>query len=800
MLLSILIVFALLIAVVYFQWPLLLFWLGLVLLLSSCFIAMQLPSLAYLLLALFAIGTLVFYTPWLRRNLIARPFFHWFASIMPEMSKTERVALEAGTVGYEKSLFKGDPDFSQLNKLRHHVLSAEEKAFIDGPVKQLCKMIDDWQITHELHDMPPKIWDFLKKKGFFAMIIPKAYGGKAFSATAHGAIISRVAAVSTSVATTITVPNSIGPAELLLRYGTKRQRDYYLPRLAKGIDIPCFALTSPDAGSDATSIVDQGVIAYKRIHGVKKLGIKLNFSKRYITLAPVATVIGLAFKCYDPDHLLGDQEQLGITCALVPRDTPGVKIGERHFPLNCAFVNGPIVGQSVFIELDQVIGGAPYIGQGWKMLMECLAVGRAISLPSLAVGGATKAVWSTGGYARIRKQFKRPIGDFEGVGALLARMAGRLVRAEAMRDMTISMVDQGGSPALASAMSKYHCTELARKIIQDAMDIHGGKGICLGPKNAIGRLYQETPISITVEGANLLTRNMIIFGQGLLKGHPYLLAEINAIECGIERGLADFDRALWGHLTHIAQVKVKAFIYGLSRSRGVLIQQPMPGFKKYQQYLVRFSAAFAFLLEMMLLLEGGKLKQKERLSARLGDCLSYLYQISALLRLAKKHRKEDSLLRVIRWSLDELLASVEQSLDRILRHMRSRWLAVCVRFIIFPWGRHCQRPKDHKDKMIAGLVQSDIRLRRWLASPIHTESSPLKDVADAWNLLQLNHKAQQKLNALLKEGIVSHDDPIPQQIKQAEGLKRLTASDAKALLKTYRAIRKVSDVDAFVSL
>ena len=632
------------------------------------------------------------------------------------------------------------------------------------------------------------------------MIIPKSYGGKEFSASAHGAIISRVAAVSTSVATTITVPNSIGPAELLLRYGTKRQRDYYLPRLAKGHEIPCFALTSPDAGSDATSIVDQGVIAYKRIHGVKKLGIVLNFSKRYITLAPVATVIGLAFKCYDPDHLLGSKDVLGITCALVPRNTPGIHIGERHFPLNCAFVNGPIVGKSVFIELEQVIGGAPFIGQGWKMLMECLAVGRAISLPSLAVGGAMKAVWATGAYAQIRRQFKRPIGDFDGVGALLARMVGRLVRAEAMRDMTISMVDQGGSPALASAISKYHCTEIARKIIQDAMDIHGGKGICLGPTNAIGRLYQETPISITVEGANLLTRNMIIFGQGLMKGHPYLLKEINAVEKGVEQGLEEFDRALWGHLKHVAQVKVKAFIYGLSRSRGVITHQTLPGFKKYHQYLVRFSAAFSFLLEMMLLLEGGKLKQKERLSARLGDILSYLYQLSALLRMAKQHTKEQSLLKVVRWSCDELLAEIEQSFDRILRHMRSRLLAACVRFIIFPLGRHCQRPKDHKDKAIAHLIQTDVRLRRWVQSHIHTESAPLNDMAKAWDLVMLNHKAQGKLAGLLKEGVISQDDAIPQQIKQAQALKRLSPSDAKSLLQTYRAIRKVTDVDSFMSL
>jgi len=514
---------------------------------------------------LFAILILPLYATKLRYHFITRHILNFYRNHMPTMSSTESEALAAGTVGWEGELFQGNPDWNKLLNYPKPTLSKEEQDFINGPVKTLCSQINDWDITHHRLDLPPEMWQFLKDEGFFALIIPKQYGGKAFSAYAHSEILTMVSGISSTVASTIAVPNSLGPAELLLHYGTEEQKNYYLPRLAKGIEIPCFALTGLEAGSDAGAMTDKGIVCWGEHEGKNIIGIRLTWSKRYITLAPIATVIGLAFKLYDPEHLLANTKNLGITCALIPRNTPGISIGRRHFPCNAVFQNGPTQGNNVFIPLDWIIGGPKMAGQGWRMLMECLAAGRAISLPASAMGGSKMVAFTTGAYARIRRQFKMPIGRFEGIEVALARIAGYTYLMDATRTFTAAIIDTGEKPAVASAITKYHVTELGRTVISDAMDIHGGKGICLGPRNYLARFYQAMPIAITVEGANILTRSLIIFGQGAMRCHPYILAEFNAAMLENESlRLREFDKSLMGHLSFTISQFFRTLILGVT--------------------------------------------------------------------------------------------------------------------------------------------------------------------------------------------------------------------------------------------
>src|SRR5712664_2265172 len=464
----------------------------------------------------------------LRLRAVTRPFLRSYRRLLPSMSATEREALDAGTVWWDGELFTGGPDWQKLMSAKVPTLTAEERAFLDGPCEELCAMLDDWDITHVRADLPPEVWSFIKSNGFFAMIIPRRYGGLEFSAYAHSCVLVKIASRSGTTSSTVAVPNSLGPAELLLHYGTEAQKNHYLPRLARGEEVPCFALTGPRAGSDASSIPDTGVVCRGMWQGREIVGLKLNFSKRYITLAPVATVIGLAFRMFDPDRLLGGKTDIGITCALIPRSTPGVSIGRRHFPLNIPFQNGPILGKDVFVPLDFIIGGPRMAGSGWRMLVEQLSVGRCISLPSNATGGEKAGVWATGAYARIRRQFNTPVGKFEGVEAVIARMVGLTYTQDAARSVTAGAIDGGEKPSVPYAMLKYHVTEMGRQVANDAMDVHGGKGICLGPRNYLGRAYQVVPVAITVEGANLLTRNLIIFGQGAVRCHPFVLREMTA--------------------------------------------------------------------------------------------------------------------------------------------------------------------------------------------------------------------------------------------------------------------------------
>lgn len=653
----------------------------------------------------FAAAALLLNRTPLRRALIARPVLELFRRILPSVSQTEQEALEAGTVWWDGDLFSGRPDWNKLLAYPKPALSAEEQAFLDGPVEALCRMVDEWAITHEQFDLPQQAWQFIKDRGFFGMIIPKQYGGLGFSALAHSAVIAKLTTRSGTAAVTVMVPNSLGPAELLLHYGTAAQKDYYLPRLAQGIEVPCFALTSPDAGSDAGNIPDFGIVCRGEWEGRGDvLGIRLTWEKRYITLGPVATLLGLAFRLYDPEHLLGATEDRGITLALIPTKTSGVHIGRRHLPLNGVFMNGPNWGRDVFVPMDSVIGGVDYVGQGWKMLMNCLAAGRSISLPANAVGMAKLATRATGAYGRVRQQFNLSIGRFEGVEEAIARIAGNLYIMDAARVMTAGALDLGEKPSVISAIVKYHLTERARRVINDAMDVHGGKGICLGPSNYLGRAYQQIPIAITVEGANILTRSMIIFGQGAIRGHPYVLQEIAAVaQPDRHAAVRAFDGAFFGHIAFVVSNKARALWMGLTRARFVAAPGDADTHRYYQQ-LTRLSSAFAYAADIAMFVLGGSLKRRERLSARLGDILSELYLASCALKRYEDDGRPSDDLPLLHWSVQDALARAEDAFYGLFQNLPGRVLPGVLRFIVFPWGREFRAPPDQLGHRVCGVV------------------------------------------------------------------------------------------------
>jgi len=652
----------------------------------------------------------------LRRAFITLPILKAFQKVMPHLSATEQEALTAGDVGWTGDLFSGNPDWDKLQAMPIVSVSEEEQAFLDGPVEKLCTLLNDWDIMRTM-TIPDEVWNHIKEHHFFGMIIPKKYGGLEFSATAHSQVITRIAGVNVAVASCVSVPNSLGPAELLLEYGTDEQKNHYLPRLAKGDDIPCFALTSPVAGSDASAIVDYGVVLKHEFDGQEQLCIKLNWNKRYITLAPLATLLGLAFKLYDPDHLLGEQEEIGITCALIPTTTKGVVHGRRHFPLHCAFPNGPTQGQDVIIPVSWIIGGAKMAGHGWRMLMECLAAGRSISLPSMVCGGIKRAAVASGAYARIRRQFNTAIGDFGGVGEVLARMTGFSYMADALRLFTVGVQDQGLKPVVESAISKYHCTELARYVITDAMDVHGGKGICMGPNNYLAMSYITSPISITVEGANILTRSMIIFGQGAIRSHPFMLNELMAAQ---ESDMARFDKALFGHAGYLFSNKVRTFILGLTN--GVGAKAPRGPLRRYFQMFSRFSAAFALVADFTMVTLGAELKRREKISARLGDLLSLLYMGSAVLKHYENGGSNQQELPVVEWCCQELLFQLQTRFDELFNNLPSGFVAGSMRALVFPLGKRLKAPSDKLGSQVAKLLSEPGRVRQRLAeNTYHTK-------------------------------------------------------------------------------
>ncbi|MDO5505606.1 MAG: acyl-CoA dehydrogenase [Pseudoxanthomonas suwonensis] len=670
---------------------------------------------AAVLLALVALPLLL---PPVRTALITTPLLKFYTRILPPLSDTERTALESGTVGFEGELFSGKPDWSQLLDQPKPQLSAEEQAYLDGPTEQLCRMVDDWEITHVRADLPPELWDFVKREKFFGLNIPKEYGGLGFSALMNHKVIQKLASISTVVSSTVGVPNSLGPAELLMHYGTEAQKRHYLPRLADGREVPCFALTGPFAGSDATSIPDYGIVCKGQWNGQEVLGIRLTLNKRYITLAPVATLIGVAFRMYDPDGLIGDTRDIGISLALMPADVPGLSIGRRHFPLNSPFQNGPITGRDIFLPLSQLIGGREMAGQGWRMLMECLSIGRSITLPSTASGGAKSGAVVVGAYARIRKQFGLSIGRFEGVEEALARIAGKAYTISALSQATAAAVTRGENPAVPSTISKYHCTEMGREVAKEVMDVVGGKGIILGPRNFAGRAWQASPIAITVEGANIMTRSLMIFGQGAILCHPWVMKEMKAAQNPDRReGLRQFDHALFGHMGDGISNAVRSWWFGLTGTQ--IGSAPGDAYtRRYFRKLNRYSAALAVMADTSMLLLGGKLKFKESLSGRLGDVLSQLYIASSLLKRYQDEGAPETDQPLLAWAFHDAINKIETALSGALRNFPIRPVAWLLWPMIFPWGRRATPPSDRLGHRAASVLMNPSDARDRLADGV----------------------------------------------------------------------------------
>ncbi|HUL82054.1 MAG TPA: acyl-CoA dehydrogenase, partial [Gammaproteobacteria bacterium] len=722
-----------------------------------------------------------------------------YRRMLPSMSRTEQDALEAGGIWWDGELFSGIPDWRKLLRLPPPKLTPDEQAFLDGPTEELCRMLDDWQITHELLDMPPEVWRFLKERKFFAMIIPKEYGGLGFSALACSMVLTKVSSRNATASSTIGVPNSLGPAELLLHYGTDEQKRYWLPRLATGEEVPCFALTSPRVGSDATAIVDHGVVAKGMYEGREIVGIRLNWDKRYITLAPIATVLGLAFKLYDPDHLIGDVDDYGITAALIPVRLPGVEIGRRHFPINIPFQNGPTRGHDVFVPLDAIIGGAKMAGQGWRMLVQQLAVGRSIVLPSNALGAAMAAVYASGAYARLRRQFGLPIGKFHGVGEALARMAGNVYTMTAASRVTCTAIANGEKPAVPSAILKYHNTELGRHVANDAMDVHGGKAIMLGPKNYMARNYESVPIAITVEGANILTRNLIIFGQGAIRCHPFVRAEMDAAKDEDRtRGLIAFDRLLFKHIGYALSNAARSFVQALTLARFTDVPVDGPT-RRYYQHINRYSASFALLTDAAMLTLGGELKRRELISARLGDVLSYLYLASMVLKHYKDQGSPPEDLPLVEWSCRTLLYKTQEQLHGLMRNFPNRWVAAVVRVAIFPRGRTYSAPSDELGQRIVELLINPTATRERLSAEAYKTrepGNPLGLMQQALELAEEVKPIERRVFDARRAGEIRRDD-TPGQIDEAEAKGIITAAEAESVRAFDRKVLELTGVDDF---
>jgi len=766
------------------------------------------PAATILLAVLFVLPALVLTIKPLRRAWLAKPLLELFRKILPQMSPTERDAIEAGTVWWDAELFSGRPHWDTLLGYGPATLTAEEQAFLDVECEHLCDLANDWETTMVWQDLSPQTWQYIKERGFLGMIIPRQYGGKQFSAYAHSQVIMKLATRCSAAAVSVMVPNSLGPAELLMHYGTEAQKNHYLPRLARGEDIPCFALTSPYAGSDAAAIPDVGIVCKGAFEGRETLGFRVTWDKRYITLGPIATVLGLAFRALDPDHLLGADDEPGITCALIPTRHPGVNIGRRHWPLNAVFQNGPNSGKDVFIPIDWVIGGRAQVGNGWRMLMECLAAGRAISLPSSNVGMAKIAVRGTGAYAAMRRQFRTAVGKFEGVQEALGRMGGNLYVMDAARRLSAQAVDLGEKPSVISAIAKYHITERARTVINDGMDVVAGKGVCMGPSNFLARAYQQVPISITVEGANILTRCLIIFGQGAIRCHPYVLKEMAATrETDRARALRDFDAAFFGHASFTLSNVVRGFVHGVTG--GAFIARPRAAhgpLLPYYRAATRLSTVFALLADVSMFVLGADLKRRERISARLGDVLSQLYLISATLKRFEDEGRQEEDLPLVRWGVEDSLYKAQHALDGVLANYPNRFAAGLVRALAFPFGLPYREPSDRLGSDIAELMQTPGAARERLVADSYVPRPDVDALGYGELAFQLNPRfmrIEQKLREAVKQGLL---EPMPQSFAQLPGWtasaeqKGLLDADERRVLDDYaRYGAEVVKVDDFAA-
>ncbi len=731
----------------------------------------------------------------LRRAAVTSPIFGVYKKILPQVSQTEQEALDAGSIWWDAELFTGKPDWKKLLAYPQAKLTAEERAFIDGPVEELCGMLNEWDIVHNRMDLPPEVWKFIREKGFLGIIIPKSYGGLGFSAFAHSEIVTKISSRSGTAAVTVMVPNSLGPAELLIHYGTDEQKNHYLPRLAKGLEIPCFALTNPEAGSDAGAIPDFGIVC-KGVHeGREVLGIRMTWEKRYITLGPVATILGVAFKLYDPDKLLGNDEDIGITLALIPTSHKGVNIGRRHIPLSAAFMNGPNSGKDVFIPMEWVIGGKGQVGKGWRMLVECLAAGRSISLPSLSMAAGKLGSRATGAYARVRSQFKTAIGKFEGVEEPLARIGGNTYLMDATRRMTMVALDSGEKPSVISAICKYHMTERMRDIVNDAMDIHGGKGIMMGPNNYLGHAYGNVPIAITVEGANILTRSMIIFGQGVIRCHPFVLPEIRAAGAN---DVGAFDRAFWGHIAFTVSNAARSLWLGLTGGEGVAVPGT-PETRRYLQQMNRFSSSFALLSDVAMFVIGGSLKRKEKISARLGDILSMLYMASATIKRFHDEGRQQDDLPLVKWAIYDSFFKLQVAMDGVLANFPSRFVAAWLRLLVFPKGLTLDAPDDRLGSQVAQILITPCAARDRLTAGAYVPKDE-NDVIGRLDAAMLAVIKADPLEAKIRKA--AKEGKLPQRTladRRASAVQQgiITQEELDHLVYTDRLRRDVIKVDDF---
>lgn len=746
--------------------------------------------------AFFAVAILTGVEP-LRRSALSPLVMKIIAPILPRMSETEKAALDAGTVWWDADLFSGNPKWSKLLDFHTQELSERERAFVAGPVEELCAMLDDHRVQRE-GDLPPAVWRFIKEKGFLGMIIPEKHGGLGFSALAHSAVVTKLSSRCVTAAVTVMVPNSLGPAELLLHYGTEQQKQHYLPRLARGEEVPCFALTEPGAGSDAASLTSFGVVCRGQWNGEEVLGMRLTFEKRYITLAPIATVVGLAFQLLDPDRLLGGEEHLGITCALIPRDTPGMVAGERHDPLGVPFMNGPLWGKDMFVPLDYIIGGQAMAGKGWRMLMQSLAAGRGISLPSMSAGASQLAARTAGAYATVREQFGMSIGRFEGVEERLARIGGFNYLMNAARTLTAGAIDSGEQPSVVSAIVKCYATEGMRTVVNDAMDVVGGAGICRGPRNLLATAYQAVPIGITVEGANILTRSMIIFGQGALRCHPFAKEEIRSVEA---RDVAAFDAAFFGHVGFVFQNAARTAILGLSH--GLFAEAPFGGpAGRYLQHLSRFSAAFAFLADVAMGTLGGSLKFKEMLTGRLADALAWQYLASATIKRFVDAGQPARDLPFVRWSMEHSLKQIQDALDGLLTNLPTPGLGAMLRPLVFPLGRTFRGPSDRINATVARAMIEGSEAREAHTQDVYVPSETeigLGRLEEAYAAVLAAAPVQKKLREAIKSKRLAKApaDTLTARAAQAG----LISSEEEAVLDRARELRtEVVHVDSFERL
>ena len=737
--------------------------------------------------------------PPIRQLVISAPVYGMVKKILPRVSRTEQEALDAGTIGWDAELFSGRPDWSKLRSIRKPTLTAEEQAFLDGPVEKACAMIDDWDIRHNRADLSPEVWDFLKSEGFLGMLISKEHGGLGFSAQAQSQVVSKIASRSVAAGITVMVPNSLGPGELLEKYGTPEQKEKYLARLARGLEVPCFALTGPHAGSDAAGMRDVGVVTYDMYEGKKTLGVKLSWDKRYITLAPVATLLGLAFNLHDPEHLIGEVDDIGITLALVPANFKGVEIGRRHYPARSAFMNGPTRGRNVFIPMEFLIGGTQYAGQGWRMLMECLSTGRAISLPAIGTVSIKHALRVTSAYARIRRQFGIPVGIMEGVADPLSRMVKSAYTFEAARGLTASMVDEGQKPAVISALLKYRTTDAMRDRVNDAMDIHGGRAVQDGPSNYLFSGYTNVPVAITVEGANILTRTLITFAQGALRAHPYLYSEIEAAQNPDRRaGIKAFDKAFAGHISFVLRNVAGSFLHAISG--GAFASTPVTGgIGQWYKQLARYSQSFALVGDFTVAFLGGDLKRKQRLSGRMADILSDLYLLSATLKRFEDEGQITEDRSVVDAIAQDLIYSIEQSFAAVFANFPNAVLRNLMRVLVFPLGRHAKPSSDRHTYRLVRAVLRPGAFRDRLTTGVYVSMDP-KDVTgvleDALIKVTKAEEVEAKFVRAIKKHVIERRldrDAITDAVDQGV----LTEAEAAVLRLADQATDRVIRVDDF---